>query len=453
MSERFDAVVVGAGSAGAAAAWQLARTGLRVALLDARGIDDAGARWVNGVPPWMFEHAGLALPVGEELRSAPTAGFVMADADARHRVDLRPSPVLAVDMRHLVARLRQMAIAAGAIVRDHRRIRDLELERGRLRAVRTADGERFVADLFVDASGLSGALRDGVPALRTHCPDIARRDLCSAAQQVHDVADRPALRRFLERHRLQPGDAFSRVGVAGGFSTVMMQTSADLEHIEVLTGAVATPGMPTGKALLEDAAATHAFIGARRFGGAGVIPLRRSWDLLGAGGVMLVGDAACQVFPAHGSGIGPGLVAAMHLGAAVGAVAGRGGDIGDDAVLWDATARYQRDVGAVAAAYDVFRRFTADLSAADQAAVIAAGMMTEASARAGLAQRMPLNDVASMLQTVSGAMRVPRLAARLGPAVARMQAVFAAYRRYPQTAHLPALVAWSGRVRRLAGEA
>ncbi|MEY3012754.1 MAG: hypothetical protein RIT45_1489 [Pseudomonadota bacterium] len=453
MNERFDAIIVGAGSAGSAAAWQIARRGLRVAVLDARGLDDAGARWVNGVPPWMFEHAGLALPQGEELRSAPGAGFVMADASATHRVDMRPSPVLAVDMRALNARIRGLAAQAGAQFREHRRVRDVDLEGGRVRAVRTAEGERFVADLFVDAAGLAGVLRDVVPDLRAFAPDIARSDLCSAAQQVHAVADRAALRRFLERHRLQPGDAFSRVGVAGGFSTVMMQTSADLEHIEILTGAVATAGVPTGRALLDDAVARHPFVGARLFGGAGVIPLRRSWDRLGAGGVMLLGDAACQVFPAHGSGVGPGLVAAMHLGAAIDHVAHRGGDPGDDAVLWDATARYQRDIGAVAAAYDVFRRYTANLSAADQAAVIAAGMMTEDSARAGLAQQMPLTDPSALLGTLSGALRVPRLALRLGPAVARMQAVFAAYRRYPQTPHLPALRAFSDRVRLLAGEA
>jgi flavin-dependent dehydrogenase len=46
----FDAVVVGAGTAGSAFALFLALAGLRVALVESRPLGEAGAHWVNGVP-------------------------------------------------------------------------------------------------------------------------------------------------------------------------------------------------------------------------------------------------------------------------------------------------------------------------------------------------------------------------------------------------------------------
>lgn len=66
--ETFDAIVVGAGTAGAGAAYHLASGGLRVALVDVRPFDAAGARWVNGVPAWQFERARIPLPAAPELR-------------------------------------------------------------------------------------------------------------------------------------------------------------------------------------------------------------------------------------------------------------------------------------------------------------------------------------------------------------------------------------------------
>ena len=58
----IDAVVVGGGTAGAAAALFLARAGRSVVLVDKRAVGETGARWVNSVPRWCFEEAGVRLP-------------------------------------------------------------------------------------------------------------------------------------------------------------------------------------------------------------------------------------------------------------------------------------------------------------------------------------------------------------------------------------------------------
>ena len=70
----IDAVVVGAGTAGANAAYQLARRGLTVALVERRAAEDGGAQWTNGVLDWQFERAGIEPPSGPE-RVAANAGL------------------------------------------------------------------------------------------------------------------------------------------------------------------------------------------------------------------------------------------------------------------------------------------------------------------------------------------------------------------------------------------
>ena len=69
--------------------------------------------------------------------------------------------------------------------------------------------------------------------------------------------------------------------------------------------------------MLDGARADEPWLGESISGGSGVIPLRRPYARFTAPGLALVGDAACQVFPAHGSGIGMGLIAGRMLADAV----------------------------------------------------------------------------------------------------------------------------------------
>lgn len=50
MRIKADVAVFGAGSSGSAVAWNLARSGRKVVLLEKRALDKSGARWINGIP-------------------------------------------------------------------------------------------------------------------------------------------------------------------------------------------------------------------------------------------------------------------------------------------------------------------------------------------------------------------------------------------------------------------
>src|SRR5699024_3547593 len=109
------------------------------------------------------------------------------------------------------------------------------------------------------------------------------------------------------------------VGLSGGFSTCAVTVSADLRHVGVLVGCLANGRYRSGPGMVTDLCRREAWIGPALTVGTGVIPLRRPYARTTAAGVALVGDAGGQVFPAHGSGIGIGLVAGTVLAEGVGA--------------------------------------------------------------------------------------------------------------------------------------
>jgi flavin-dependent dehydrogenase len=156
--------------------------------------------------------------------------------------------------------------------------------------------------------------------------------------------------------------------------------------------------------------------------------------------VVLLGDAACQMFSPHGSGIGTGLVAARYL---ADALAHGGGPL-------TYQVRWQREQGGFLAAQDQFRRFTQRRSLDDLRRLIGEGFVDAEVVRAGLIQCWPAPSARALLRKVPALVRRGRLAGDVGRTLARMAAVRALYARYPR--HERAVTRWAEGVARLAGE-
>lgn len=441
MSERFDVVVVGGGTAGLQAALQLALAGRSVVVLERRAEGAGGARWINGVLDWQYERAGLAPAAAPERRhGAGTA--MMVSPSGRHRFPIVDNPVVEADMRELSARLARDAATAGVELRWGTTDPKIELDWGRPVAVRagTADGRalRIEADLFVDASGRAAVLRKQVPELRALCPDVAPADTCSAEQLVLTIADRDGALAFVKDHGVDLGDAVVTVGVAGGYSTINIRVDASLEEVSVLTGSIPSLGNPTGPALVKQVRELHPWIGETIFGGSGLIPLRRTYHRFTAPGIALVGDAACQVMAGHGSGIGFGLIAGRVLADAVGTA----GDPGDAGSLWRYQARFLREFGATLAAYDAVRRMSVALGRDGVEELFASGVFSESLVRPGLDQRVGSLSPGEVVGAGRALAARPRLARIVVPALAAMGAARPIYATYPEEPSDRAFRAW-----------
>lgn len=453
MSEtrRVDAVVVGAGTAGANAAHQLARRGLRVILLERRAADAGGAQWHNGVLDWQFERAGVAPPEPPE-RSPGGRVTHLVGPDGHPGVTVTANPVVRADMGLLGRRLRALAAGSGAEIIDRVTAVTPELRGDRIVAVDLAVGPdlrplRLEADLFVDTSGRHGVLRRHSPPLRRWCPPVRGDELCTAADHHVEITDPDAAKGFLERHGANPGETVTMVGNAGGFSTRAITVGESLDEASILVGCLADGRHSSGPRLLAAARADEPWIGESLSGGAGVIPLRRPYARISAPGLALVGDAACQVFPAHGSGIGIGLIAGTMLAEAVAGAS----DPGRADTVWAYQAAFQHEHGGLLAAFDAFRRMSTALGSDGVARMIRAGLLSEAMATAGLDQSWQAPEVADIPRTAARMAGAPGVAIRMLPMLARGAALRPLGAAHPSEPDERALEIWDRRVRRLLG--
>ncbi len=457
-TQRFDVVVLGAGPAGAHVAGQFARRGRTVALLDRRPVDEAGAQWHNGVVAWQFAEAGAPAPVADEI--SPGAGTThMFGPDGTLGCRYTDSPTVRADMGALGASLRAIAADAGTEIIGRIGALDVEVDpQGRLRAVSVtlpgSDREddrgarvRFEADLFVDAAGHTGVLRRHAPALARWCPPVRGPELCSASDAVLAVRDRAGAQRFLAEHGAVPGDTVSVLGSAGGWSTRAVRVSDDRTRVAVLVGCVANGRYGTGPRLLASLRATHDWLGEVVSVGTGVIPLRRPYARFTAPGLALVGDAACQVFPAHASGIGSSLIAGRMLVDA----AADAPDCGAEDVLWRYQHRFQQRFGGMFAALDAFRRMSTELGSDGVARMVRAGMLDAASTRQMLDQRWAQPALSTLPANIRALATNPKLAKIMVPRLARGALLRPMGKSYPRTVDLDALTRWDTRVQRLLG--
>ncbi|MFO0751117.1 MAG: FAD-dependent oxidoreductase [Myxococcota bacterium] len=364
----WDVVVVGAGSAGSAAALHTARRGLRTLVVERRALADAGAHWVNSIYGGAFEESQIARPEAPELRGSGHR-FHMVAGWGPVSISMAANDVLDLDMSLLIARLRRDAASAGAVFVERAPVAAIAPGR-----VTLADGVVHEATVVVDATGLGGLYR-------TEKPRPA--DICAAAQGIYAITDPAAARAFFATFGAEPGDTLGFTAVAGGYSIVAVRIEGD--ELSVLSGSLPALGHPSGRALRDAFVARHgAWVGALRFGGQAPIPLQRPRRHLAhvdgrgaeARAVVWIGDAASQVYAAHGSGIGAQLVAARMLGEALAARGAAG------AAAWQRA--WHRRFGASFVAADAFRRLSMRLGPRGLAFMLKAGLLRASMVRLGM---------------------------------------------------------------------
>ena len=436
-----DVLVVGAGSAGCAAAWHLARLGCSVLLVERRA-GAGGAHWSNGVPRHLFEAAGIPAPQGAELVSQDTL-FHLVVAGARTTVS--DHGMLEVRMDLLVSRLRNLAVEAGAELLWQSSVVALDVDRGGHAQVRlrSPGGDLLVrAGLVVDAGGITGGVRPHWAPLAARCPPVPWRDICVAAQRSYRIADVEAARHHLARLGVYPGEILSHLAVAGGYSTEFFGFQE--EEVSLLTGSMPADGWPSGPTLMESLVDRLPWLGVRLHAGEGLIPIRRPRDRLAVGPVALLGDAACQIFGTHGSGVGLGLVAARHLADAM-----VGADRDPSGAAWDYAVRFQRRWSWLAAGSTLFARFSRTLREEDLYRLVVGGLLSPTLARDGLAQRVSVPPGEELAQMALALGRNTRLGRRLLGFAARMVQARALYAAYPSHPGDKRLALWSRLVARV----
>jgi len=407
-------MVIGAGTAGAATARACARAGLSVLVVESKPLHQAGAHWLNGVPAHAFEAADIPLPRGAELAGTGHA-FHMVAGYGPGRLTIPSAELLEVDMQHLVARLQADARSAGARLHEGEQATAWEpAEDGAI--VRTSH-RTYQARVVVDASGMRG-VRFQPP------PEVPRDEICVAAQETRALLDPNAATAFFTSHGVEPGDTLCFTGVSGGYSIVNVRVDLEQRRFYILTGAIPGAGHQSGVQLAEEFVGRHDWIGAKQAGGARAIPLLPPLAQLNDGQLVRVGDAARQVFAAHGSGIGAQLVAARLLAD----VLSTGGSPSDY------TQRWHREHGSHFCNSVAFARFSRDLSTEDLRELFASGLLAPGQTGRTLTQRRPglgISDISDLSQMLLGAIRAPRWLSKLAPLAGQIARMEIHHSRFP----------------------
>lgn len=203
----LDVLIVGAGPAGSATAWHLARRGLRVSLVDRAHFprDKVCSEYLSPEAARLLDALGVLArvePAGAPIRGTTVHGPRGASLTGTFaRAEVRPwrETGLAVARRILDAELVAAAVAAGATLREGRSVEALLHESGGVAGavLRDADGgrETLRARLVIGADGLRS-----VVARRLGGPAAGRVGRLERVAFVAHVAEVPGLEGVTEMH-------------------------------------------------------------------------------------------------------------------------------------------------------------------------------------------------------------------------------------------------------------
>lgn len=350
MSRRlFDAIVVGAGTAGAITALTLAEEGNSVLLMDSKEKKSIGKKVCgDALGTHHLKTVKLPFPPNETFKGRIDAIRVYSPS-TNYSISVEGEG-LALDRLKFGQWLLGMALDKGAELKDRTRADKLSFENGRgaeLKTVHTETGsvEHVKARYFVDASGVNGILRKQIPETVGVYRQIPMQDLCVAyreVRRVEKVEDTKIGRIFLDEE-IAPG----------GYWWYFPKDEHTLNvGVGLQGGRGANPKNQLKRIVNERSDLRNSKILDE---GGGIVPTRRSMYTLVAGNILFAGDSACTANPMHGGGIGSSMIAGRVCGQAISEALDSPQE--ERAKLWEANRAYVKMYGAKAASLDIFRLF------------------------------------------------------------------------------------------------
>ncbi|ADJ16265.1 electron-transferring-flavoprotein dehydrogenase [Halalkalicoccus jeotgali B3] len=348
MSESYDIVVVGGGTAGAFAAATAAGNGLSTVLIERKSREEAGhiacgdaIKGKSTFPDVMdLEYLREESFTNQNIRRArfenPRGGEIDIEFDQAGSV---------LDRKRYGEVILEEAERIGAEIHYDTVVQDVRQDEGRItgvRAKRKGEVREYDAEITVDGAGALSILQDKADlSAATFDTNVTYSQFCSAYREIVHVEEEVEWKDaivFKPTEELGYLWYFPRSGTEINVGLGFQMNKPPMELVEVLKRDMATRPEFEG-ATVED-----------KLGAA--LPTRRPYDSAVAPGFMAVGDSAGHVNPTTGGGI-PGAAKAGYWAAQQAIEAIGEGDTGE-AALWEYNRKVMTDFGKRFAAIDLY---------------------------------------------------------------------------------------------------
>lgn len=360
--KRSDVVIVGAGSAGCVTARRCAELGLKTLLLDRKPQEEVGQKVCGDeVSKAHFEATGIDYPEGDEISSS-ISGADVYPPNRKNELQVRGWTEFdgwTVNRPIWGQKLLRDAMDAGVKFLPNIHVTGPLMGSERVIGIEYKDlasGETIVVSskIVVDASGFAAVIRNKLesPLIENN---IDKEDIALCYREIlklkMPLAEPEVARVFL-------GGEIAPKGYAWIFPK-------GVQEVNIGVGITGGEGRGSPKShCIKFKEQYPLLFGSKVIDGkGGAVPVRRPLKSLVGDGIAFVGDAALQVNPIHGGGIGAGMRAGIILGEVVrGAIAKK--DLSAKG-LWSYNMRYLPNFGRRLASLEIFKRLLQAVSDED----------------------------------------------------------------------------------------
>jgi digeranylgeranylglycerophospholipid reductase len=424
--EKFDALVVGAGTAGCLAAKTLAESGLEVCMVETKRREEIGEKVCGDA---LGEHhlktLGLEKPHSGELEKR-IEGIQIYSPDQNTVFTIAHEDFIGylLNRRLFGQWLLKKALDKGATLLDSTQFLEPIIEKGFVTGISaTSKGKpvQLRSKVVVDASGFMGVVRHKLPVQMGIEREVANEDVEACYREIRQLRQETENAKYCEIY-------LNQKATPGGYTWIFPKGGA---KVNVGLGICMRGKFPNPKKqFYKHVLAKPLFEGSLLLkGGAWFDPTRRPLDNMVGNGVAIVGDAACLVNPIHGGGIGPSMLSGYYAGQVIAEALEKGS--ATQKALWSYNKKYMESYGKKQASLDVFRMLLITSNDADLNYGMNCKLLTEDDVlKAGMGDDFHLNITETAKRVFRGLKRV-RFLNKLRLTVSMMRQVRAHYDTYP----------------------